>query len=163
MAQLLPRRAALMALTLWRTETRFADAIIAGFFAKQNSLARSRFRVGIIYGALRNLTLLDFLDRLSPLRPFGCRSSRCLADRSLPTFFVSIRHRMPPFRNSRARRKKQRRIVNAILRNAIRQRDELFARARAQPLFLRRSHPQFLVTRWQANLSESGRGIVHLE
>jgi 16S rRNA (cytosine967-C5)-methyltransferase len=44
---------------------------------------------------------------------------------------------------------KQRSITNAVLRAAIRQRSELLARAEAQPLFVRTSHPQFLVDRWQ--------------
>src|SRR5258708_13790453 len=44
---------------------------------------------------------------------------------------------------------KQRSIINAILRAATRQRSELLAQTDAQPLFVRTSHPQFLVERWQ--------------
>src|SRR4029077_18169999 len=44
---------------------------------------------------------------------------------------------------------KQRSIINAILRAAIRQRIDLLERADRQPLFVRTSHPQFLVERWQ--------------
>jgi 16S rRNA (cytosine967-C5)-methyltransferase len=44
---------------------------------------------------------------------------------------------------------KQGSIVNAILRAATRQRSQLLARANTQPLFVRKSHPQFLVERWQ--------------
>src|SRR5262249_15741428 len=44
---------------------------------------------------------------------------------------------------------KQRPIINAVLRAATRQRDELLEEANAQPLFVRTSHPEFLVERWQ--------------
>src|SRR5262249_19743770 len=44
---------------------------------------------------------------------------------------------------------KQRPIINGVLRAATRQRSELLARADAQPLFVRTSHPEFLVERWQ--------------
>ena len=44
---------------------------------------------------------------------------------------------------------KQRPIVNAVLRAATRQRGDLSARADAQPLSVRTSHPQFLVERWR--------------
>jgi 16S rRNA (cytosine967-C5)-methyltransferase len=45
--------------------------------------------------------------------------------------------------------KKQRSIINAVLRAATRQKNELLAQAEAQPLFVQTSHPQFLVERWQ--------------
>ena len=45
--------------------------------------------------------------------------------------------------------KRQRTIINAMLRAATRQRSDLLARAEAQLLFVRTSHPQFLVERWQ--------------
>jgi len=52
--------------------------------------------------------------------------------------------------------KRQRTIINAMLRAATRQRSDLLARAAAQPLFVRTSHPQFLVERWQRHF-----GIEH--
>jgi tRNA and rRNA cytosine-C5-methylases len=53
---------------------------------------------------------------------------------------------------------KQRPIINAVLRAATRQRSELLERADAQPLFVRMSHPQFLVERWQQHF-----GAEHTE
>jgi 16S rRNA (cytosine967-C5)-methyltransferase len=44
---------------------------------------------------------------------------------------------------------RQRPIINAVLRAAIRQRTELLGQGDAQPLIIRTSHPQFLVDRWQ--------------
>jgi 16S rRNA (cytosine967-C5)-methyltransferase len=48
--------------------------------------------------------------------------------------------------------------VNGMLRAAIRRQSELFARADAEPLFVRASHPQFLVERWQQHF-----GAQHAE
>ncbi|MGE5208012.1 MAG: RsmB/NOP family class I SAM-dependent RNA methyltransferase, partial [Alphaproteobacteria bacterium] len=45
--------------------------------------------------------------------------------------------------------RKQRPVVNGVLRAATRHRSELLAQANEQPLFVRTSHPQFLVERWQ--------------
>ena len=46
-------------------------------------------------------------------------------------------------------REKQRRVVNGVLRAATRQRSELLAEAKAQPVYVRTSHPRFLIERWQ--------------
>ena len=50
--------------------------------------------------------------------------------------------------------KAHRSIVNAILRNALRQKHELLEQAALQPLPVRESHPSFLVERWQKQFGE---------
>jgi len=45
-------------------------------------------------------------------------------------------------------RKKSRGFINAILRNAVRRRDELREDLASSPLDLRASHPEFLIDRW---------------
>jgi 16S rRNA (cytosine967-C5)-methyltransferase len=45
--------------------------------------------------------------------------------------------------------KRQRAVINGVLRAAAREQDELRRRGNAQPLFVRTSHPQFLIARWQ--------------
>jgi 16S rRNA (cytosine967-C5)-methyltransferase len=50
--------------------------------------------------------------------------------------------------------KRQRGVVNGVLRAAAREREELLTRGNALPLFIRRSHPQFLVARWQQHFGE---------
>src|SRR5439155_7925387 len=42
-------------------------------------------------------------------------------------------------------------LINGILRTAARRRDELRSEATGQPLAVRKSHPQFLIARWQRN------------
>jgi len=45
--------------------------------------------------------------------------------------------------------KRQGAVINGVLRAAARQQDELRRQGNAQPLFIRTSHPQFLIARWQ--------------
>ena len=68
MAQLSPRRAALEALAVWRTKTRFADSIIGKLLTETKLTGSDRgFALELFYGVLRNLTLLDFwVDCLRP-------------------------------------------------------------------------------------------------
>jgi 16S rRNA (cytosine967-C5)-methyltransferase len=150
MAQLSPRRAALEALAVWRTKTRFADSII-GKLLTETKLTRSDrgFALELFYGVLRNLTLLDFwVDCLRPAHlSVDLRDVLRLGLYQL--FCLDTPPHAAVFETVELVKKKQRGITNAILRNAMRRRDELRERARAQPLFVRRSHPQFLVARWE--------------
>ncbi len=150
MAKLSSRRAALEALAVWRTKTRFADSIIGKLLTEIKLTGSDRgFALELFYGVLRNLTLLDFwVDCLRPahlnvdLRDvlrLGLYQLFCLDTPPHAAVFETVE--LVP--------KKQRGITNAILRSAMRRRDELRERARAQPLFVRRSHPQFLVARWE--------------
>jgi 16S rRNA (cytosine967-C5)-methyltransferase len=61
MARLSARRIALEALRTWRKERRFADSIVSEFLAKAELADSDRaFVFELVYGVLRNLTLLDF-------------------------------------------------------------------------------------------------------
>jgi len=155
MAQRSARQTALAALLLWRKEKRFADAIISGLLAKANLAASDRaFALDLFYGVLRNLTLLDFW--------IGClRASRIESDvrdllrLGLYQFFLLKTPQHAAVNETVAvAPQKQRSIVNAILRTATRQSNELLAQAEAQPLFVRKSHPQFLVERWQQRFGD---------
>src|SRR5215471_4760893 len=150
MARRSARETALAALRLWRKEKRFADSILSGILANAD-LARSdrAFALDLLYGVLRNLTLLDFWidclrtsrieNNLRDVLRLGLYQILLLktAEHAAVNETVAIAT------------KKQASIVNAVLRTAIRQRNELFADANAQPLFVRSSHPQFLVEQWQ--------------
>ena len=154
MARLSARRIALNALRRWRKEKRFADSIVSESLAKTELTESDRaFAFELFYGVLRNLTLLDFW--------VGClRPSRLDADlrdvlrlglyqffllKTAPHAAVHETVELVPQR--------QRPIVNGMLRAASRRQSELFARADAEPLFVRASHPQFLVERWQQHFS----------
>src|SRR6476660_3776869 len=150
MAQLSARPIALAALQLWRKEKRFADSIISGLLAKAELRPSDRaFALELFYGLLRNLTLLDFW--------IAClRASRVQNDlRDIlrlglyQLFFLKTAPHAAVHETVELAPKKQRSLINAMLRTATRRQIELLARADAQPLFVRTSHPQFLVERWQ--------------
>jgi 16S rRNA (cytosine967-C5)-methyltransferase len=150
MAQRTARETALAALRLWRKEKRFADSIISGLLANADFTPSDRaFALELFYGVLRNLTLLDFW--------IGClRASRIETNvRDIlqlglyQVFLLKTPEHAAVHETVAIAPQKQRSIINAVLRAATRQTSELVAQADAQPLFVRTSHPQFLVERWQ--------------
>src|SRR6266699_1056605 len=152
MAQFSARRIALAALRRWRREKRFADSIISEFLAKAKLTHSDRaFALELFYGVLRNLTLLDFW--------IGClRVSRVDADLRdvlqlglYQLFFLKTAPHAAVYETVAIASRRQRAVTNGMLRAAARQRQELLSRADTQPLFIRTSHPQFLVARWQQN------------
>ena len=150
MAQRSARQTALAALRLWRREKRFADSIISGLLAKTGLAASDRaFALDMFYGVLRNLTLLDFwIDCLRASHiEINVRDTLRLG--LYQVFLLKTPEHAAVYETVAIAPQKQRSIINAILRTATRQKNELLAQAEAQPLFVRTSHPQFLVERWQ--------------
>jgi 16S rRNA (cytosine967-C5)-methyltransferase len=159
MAQPSARRIALKALRMWRKEKRFADSIVSELLAKAGLTGSDRaFAFELFYGVLRNSTLLDFW--------IGClRSSQVDTDlRDIlrlglyQLFLLKTAQHAAVHETVDLAPRRQRTIINGILRAAIRRRSELLARADAQPLFVRTSHPQFLVERWEQHF-----GAQHAE
>jgi 16S rRNA (cytosine967-C5)-methyltransferase len=159
MAQLSARQIALKALRTWRNGKRFADSIISPSLA-QTSLMRSDrgFALELFYGVLRNLTLLDFW--ISCLRASRVESDlRDILRLGLyQLFLLKTAQHAAVHETVELAPKRQRTIINAMLRAAARRTNELLALAHAQPLFVRTSHPQFLVERWQQHF-----GAEHAE
>jgi 16S rRNA (cytosine967-C5)-methyltransferase len=150
MAQLSARQIALAALRLWRKEKRFADSIILGLLAKAELTPSDRaFALELFYGVLRSLTLLDlWIGCLRPSRVDNdVRDVLRLGLYQL--FFLETAQHAAVHETVELAPKRQRPIINAVLRGATRRPSALLARADAQPLFVRTSHPQFLVERWQ--------------
>ena len=152
MAMLSARQTALIALREWRIGTRFADSIISELLDKNKLRAPDRgFAVELFYGVLRNLTLLDFWIRrlrsgsidvdLRDLLRLGIYQLLCLKTAEHAAVFETVE--LAP--------KQKRGVANAVLRSAARRQEELQAEANRQPLAVRASHPEFLITRWQRN------------
>jgi 16S rRNA (cytosine967-C5)-methyltransferase len=159
MARLSARRIALNALRTWRKEKRFADSIVSESLAKAELTESDRaFVFELFYGVLRNLTLLDFW--------VGClRASRVDIDLRdvlrlglYQLFLLKTAPHAAVHETVELVLRRQRPIVNGVLRAASRRQSELFARAAAEPLFVRASHPQFLVERWRQHF-----GAQHAE
>jgi 16S rRNA (cytosine967-C5)-methyltransferase len=126
---------------------RFADSIISGLLANADLNPSDRaFALELFYGVLRNLTLLDFW--IACLR--GSRIETNVRDILRLGLYQVFLLKTPEHAETVAiAPQKQRSIINAVLCAATRQRSELLAQTDAQPLFVRTSHPQFLVERWQ--------------
>jgi 16S rRNA (cytosine967-C5)-methyltransferase len=159
MARLSARRIALNALRTWRKEKRFADSIVSESLAKAELTESDRaFAFELFYGVLRNLTLLDFWA--------GClRASRVDADLRdvlrlglYQLFLLKTAPHAAVHETVELVPQRQRPIVNGMLRAATRRQSELLARGDGEPLFVRASHPQFLVRRWQQHF-----GAQHAE
>ena len=149
MARLSARRIALNALRIWRKEKRFADSIVSESLATSNLTEPNRaFAFELFYGALRNLTLLDFW--------IGClRASKLEVDLRdvvrlglYQLFLLKTSPHAAVHESAELVPQRQRSIVNGMLRAAIRRQTELLTRADGEPMFIRASHPQFLVERW---------------
>jgi 16S rRNA (cytosine967-C5)-methyltransferase len=152
MAQGSARKTALAALRLWRNEKRFADSIVSELLANADLTVSDRgFAMDLFYGVLRNLTLLDFwIDCLRDSR-IETKVRDILRLGLYQLFLLKTPEHAAVHESVAIAPEKQRPIVNAVLRAAIRQQTELLENADRQPLFVRTSHPQFLLERWQQN------------
>jgi len=149
-AEVTARRIALIALEQWQGQMGRADSIISRLLADAPVSAADRgFALELFYGVLRNLSLLDFW--------IGClRPSRVDAEvRDILRLGLYQLLRLGTAEHAAVHesvemaRSKARSVINGVLRTAARQREELQVRAQGQPLSVRESHPEFLVSRWQ--------------
>jgi 16S rRNA (cytosine967-C5)-methyltransferase len=155
------RRVALAALRTWRKKTEFADAIISRLLSGAALESADRaFAMELFYGILRNLTLLDFW--ISQLR-----STRLDVDlRDLlrlglyQLFLANTAEHAAGNETVSLAPKRKRPIVNAILRSAVRRRQELRTKANSQPLDVRFSQPKFLIEHWNKQFGEKATKVL---
>jgi 16S rRNA (cytosine967-C5)-methyltransferase len=159
MAQLSARQIARAALRLWRKEKRFADSIVSELLVKAGLTPSDRaFALALFYGVLRNLTLLDFWIACLRVSRVDADLRDILRLGLYQLFFLQTAEHAAVHETVELGAKRQRPIINAMSRAATRRRNELRASANAQPMFVRMSHPQFLVERWQQHF-----GVEHAE
>jgi 16S rRNA (cytosine967-C5)-methyltransferase len=149
-AQLTARQIAVTALIDWRDQLGRADVILSHLLAAMPLEGAERaFAHELFYGTLRNLTLLDFW--IACLRPSRVEPDvRDILRLGLyQLLMLGTPEHAAVNESVNLARPRSRGVVNAILRTAVRQREELQQRSKAQPLSVRESHPEFLVSRWQ--------------
>jgi 16S rRNA (cytosine967-C5)-methyltransferase len=147
-----PRAAALVALEEWRGGRKFADAILGERLqSNELSLADRGFATELFYGVLRNLTLLDFwIGRLRSAHVD--HSSRNLLRLGLyQLFLLETPEHAAIYETVELAGRRNRSLINAVLRNAVRSKANLAESAAAETPAVRRSHPQFLIDRWTKN------------
>jgi 16S rRNA (cytosine967-C5)-methyltransferase len=149
-AQTSARGVALAALRSWRRKKEFADRVISNALSEVTLQPVDRaFTLELFYGVLRNLTLLDFW--IGSLRRGHIDVDlRDLLRLGLYQIFIAqTPEHAAVYETVEIAPKKQRAVVNAILRSAARGRQELRERANSEPLHVRASHPKFLIERWK--------------
>ncbi len=143
------RSLALAALRHWREGRDFADKIVAELFGRSTLGSADRaFALELFYGALRNLSLLDFW--IAQLRPASVDlNSRDLLRLGLyQVLLLEAAAHAAVYETVELAPPRARGLVNALLRRALRERESLTSAAAQQPLAVRYSEPEFLVAKW---------------
>ena len=152
------RALALTCLRRWRSGSEFADRIVAERFADSRLSAPDRaFALELFYGALRNLTLLDFWIGQLRSAPVDATARDVLRLGLYQILLLDTAAHAAVFETVELAAQRARSLVNAILRRALREKTNLTRLANEQPLSVRFSHPQFLIEKWtqQFGLSET--------
>ncbi|MEM7602214.1 MAG: 16S rRNA (cytosine(967)-C(5))-methyltransferase RsmB [Verrucomicrobiota bacterium] len=144
------RRVALEALIEWENTSSYAEDILSDLAGHYHLSGPDRaLAVEILYGTIRNLFLLD--EIIDELRRGKIKSeTQDLLRIGLFQIFLSgIADHAAVNETVNLARKHERGLVNAILRNALRQREQFEKEIPHWPLEDRFSHPGFLIERWQ--------------
>lgn len=145
------RRAALEALIEWENTSAYAEDILSGLAGHYRLSGPDRaLTIDLLYGTIRNLFLLD--EIIDELRRGKIKSEtqNLLRLGLFQVFLSGIADHAAVNETVNLARKHERGLVNAILRNALRRREEFEAAILTWPLEVRFSHPDFLIERWEA-------------
>lgn len=155
------RRFALDAFTEWEETSRFASEILSDISTEQSlSSADRALTQEILFGTIRNLYLLDeVIDRLRKGR-IKQQTQNLLRIGLYQLLKTEIAEHAAINETVEIARKHERGLVNAILRTAQRQREELKADIATWSLEDRFSHPQFFIDRWTAEHGEDAAAAL---
>ena len=143
------RGLAFLALQKWRTGNQFADAILGQLLRSSDLTAPDRaFTTELFYGILRNLSLLDFWIGSLRSQPLDQNARELLRLGLYQLFLLETPEHAAVYETVELAGERTRSLVNAVLRNALRRKEELLGKASKQDLTVRSSHPQFLIDRW---------------
>ncbi len=155
------RAVALTALREWRRGRQFADAIIKGLLAESPLQGSDRgFATELFYGALRNLSLLDFWIDLLRSGPLDHASRDLLRLGFYQIFLLQTPQHAAVFETVELGGRRNRGLINGVLRAALRRQTELRAAAECAPLTTRFSHPDFLIERWRNNFGTDNATLL---
>jgi len=154
-----PRRIALQALRTWENGHRHCDDILSSLSRKHELKPGDHALLQqLFYGVVRGLSRLDSMVNFMRRGKLS-HENRNLLRLGLYQLFDT---RMPAHAAvhetvNLARDRRDRSVINGVLRNADRKRDALLEHIAGQSLAIRESHPDFLLKRWTKNF---GAGIA---
>lgn len=147
------RTACVQALQRWETSNLFADEVLhEALGASQFNVFDRAFLTETFYGVLRHRSALDFLIRQLRDTELDLATRQVLRLGFYQLFRMRIPHHAAVNETvnlaGRARG-----LVNALLRRAIREKEELERDLAAAEPAIRYSHPQFLIERWERHFT----------
>jgi 16S rRNA (cytosine967-C5)-methyltransferase len=149
------RSVTLAALEEWRGGRKFADAILGNRLQTADLGATDRaFAIELFYGVLRNLILLDFWIRELRSGHVDHDSRDLLRLGLYQLFLLQTPEHAAIYETVELAGRRNRALINGVLRSAVRAKAELLQEADVQKLSVRKSHPQFLIDRWIWNFGE---------
>ncbi len=142
------RRLCILILEKWRNGRAHLDQVTADVVAGTRIEGKDRALIDeLCIGQIRNFTLLDFWIAMLRDKPVDFQTRDLLRLGLYQIFFTRIPVHAAVFETvAIAGRAKG--IVNALLRRAAREREELLAKSVTQPSAVRFSHPESLVAQW---------------
>ncbi|HWB61515.1 MAG TPA: 16S rRNA (cytosine(967)-C(5))-methyltransferase RsmB [Chthoniobacteraceae bacterium] len=149
MARANPRAICVQTLNRWESEKKYADELIHESLASCDLATLDRaFLTETFYGVIRNLSRLDYI--VSQLRdtPVDHSTRQVLRLGFYQIFNMRIPHHAAVNETVNLAGK-ARGLVNALLRRAIREFEELQEKLDETPPAVRFSHPEFLIRRWE--------------
>ena len=146
------RRTCAAILRDWEESTTFIDRIIERHCKKADLDTRDRaFVQNITLGVIRNLSLLGFWIDLLRKGKTGNEEQRLLELGLYQVLLMRVADHAAVNETVELARPRARAMINAVLRRAVRERDEILAKAEALPPFQRHSMPEHIYTRWEEN------------
>ena len=151
-----PRALALTALREWRKSDHFADAIVHRLLEKSALAGPDRaFTTELVYGVLRNLTLLDHWIAMLRQGKLDHESRDVLRLGLYQLLVLNSAEHAAVYETVAVANARARGLINAVLRSAQSRRDELIDESLRAPIATRFSHPFFLTERWTKQFGET--------
>ena len=149
------RDLALHALVRWRRTQEFADRIAEHTFAETSLIPSDRaFALDLFYGVLRNRSLLDFwIEQLRSER-LDAATRDILRLGLYQAMLLGTPAHAAVFETVKLASERARKLINAILRRALREKIGLTNAAQSEPLSVRFSQPRFLIEKWSKQFGE---------
>ena len=147
------RRTCAAILRDWEESTTFIDRIIDKHCNKASLDTRDRaFVQNITLGVIRNLNLLGFWIDLLRKGKTGNEEQRLLELGLYQILLMRVPDHAAVNETVELARPRARPMINAVLRRATRESDELLVKAAALPPFQRYSMPEYIYKRWEKKL-----------